>query len=104
MSIFVLLKFVGISFLPEMDTGSINLEIKRPPGTRLEETDKTFQKAEEIGSRGLGNMVALGFLTSKTGLVSASSMEEAVSRSVGPRYLKQDLKAFRAGLELALEG
>jgi len=63
-----------------------------------------FQKAEEIGSRGLGNMVALGFLTSKTGLVSASSMEEAVSRSVGPRYLKQDLKAFRAGLELALEG
>ena len=48
LSIFVLVKFVGVSFMPEMDTGSININIKRPVGTTLGETDKTFQKAEEI--------------------------------------------------------
>jgi len=48
LSIFVLFRFVGVSFLPEMDTGTINIEIKRPPGTSLQETDKTFHKAEKI--------------------------------------------------------
>ena len=47
-SVVVLLKFVGMSFLPEMDTGSIYLTIKREVGTRLSETDKTFRKAEQI--------------------------------------------------------
>ena len=48
LSIFVLVKFVGVSFIPGMDTGSININIKRPVGTSLEEADKTFRKAEEI--------------------------------------------------------
>jgi len=48
LSMFVLFKFVGVSFIPEMDTGQININIKRPVGTRLEETDKTFQRAEKI--------------------------------------------------------
>ncbi|NQS90228.1 efflux RND transporter permease subunit, partial [Patescibacteria group bacterium] len=48
LSMFVLFKLVGVSFIPEMDTGSIDINIKMPVGTRLEETNKTFQKAEEI--------------------------------------------------------
>ncbi|MBC7188930.1 efflux RND transporter permease subunit, partial [Candidatus Aerophobetes bacterium] len=44
----ILIKFVGVSFLPEMDMGEIYLELKRPAGTSLEETDKTFKKAERI--------------------------------------------------------
>lgn len=48
LSLFVLFRFVGMSFMPEMDTGSINVEIERKPGTRLAETDSTFQKAEKI--------------------------------------------------------
>ena len=48
LSMFVFFRFVGTSFFPEMDTGSIYLSIKREVGTRLRETDKTFQKAEEI--------------------------------------------------------
>jgi len=48
LSLFVMVRFVGVSFMPEMDTGSININIKRPVGTTLGETDKTFQKAEEI--------------------------------------------------------
>jgi len=67
-------------------------------------TAPIFREAEEAGSRGLGNMVALGFLTGKTGLMSVKSMEEAISRTVGPSYLEQDLRAFRAGLKLASGG
>ncbi|MCD6407158.1 efflux RND transporter permease subunit [Candidatus Aerophobetes bacterium] len=48
LSLFILFRFVGASFLPEMDTGEIYLELKRPPGTSLEETDRTFRKAEKI--------------------------------------------------------
>lgn len=48
LSMLVLFKFIGVSFIPEMDTGQISINIKRPIGTRLEETDKTFQKAEKI--------------------------------------------------------
>ncbi|MEA1964031.1 MAG: efflux RND transporter permease subunit, partial [Candidatus Aerophobetes bacterium] len=48
LSMLLFFKFVGISFIPEMDTGSINVNIRRPAGTSLEETDKTFQKAERI--------------------------------------------------------
>ena len=60
-----------------------------------------FRTAREISSEGLSNMVALGLLTGLTGIVSPSSMEEAIARSVGARYLEKDLEAFRAGLELA---
>jgi len=48
LSMFVFFRFVGTSFIPEMDTGQININIKREAGTRLKETDKTLQKAEEI--------------------------------------------------------
>ncbi len=47
-SMIILFKFIGTSFLPQMDTGSIYLQLKRPVGTSLEETDKTFKKAEKI--------------------------------------------------------
>ncbi len=55
----------------------------------------------ELGSPGLINMVALGALIGSTGLVSVESTERAISESVGERYLKADLRAFRAGLRLA---
>jgi len=48
LSLFILFRLTGASFLPEMDTGEIYLELKRPPGTSLEETDRTFRKAEKI--------------------------------------------------------
>lgn len=47
-SIFFLFQFIGLSFMPEMDTGSVNISIERKAGTSLGETDKTFQKAEKI--------------------------------------------------------
>jgi len=55
----------------------------------------------EAGSGKLANMVALGALVASTGLVSTSSMEKAISESVGKRFIDVDLRAFRAGLNLA---
>jgi HAE1 family hydrophobic/amphiphilic exporter-1 len=47
-SMLVLFQFVGLSFMPEMDAGSINVSIERKVGTSLEKTDETFHKAEKI--------------------------------------------------------
>jgi len=60
-----------------------------------------FEKAREVGSPALANMVALGALVALTGLVKPESMEKAISESVRPDFLEMDLRAFRAGLELA---
>ena len=54
----------------------------------------------EAGSEKLANMVALGALIAYTGLIEQNSMEKAISESVGERFLKADLRAFRAGLGL----
>ena len=59
-----------------------------------------FEKAREVGSPALANMVALGALVASTGLVKPESMEKAISESVRPDFLEADLRAFRAGLEL----
>ncbi|MBE0478469.1 efflux RND transporter permease subunit, partial [Candidatus Aerophobetes bacterium] len=47
-SMVILVRFVGVTFMPEMDTGSLSIQIKRPPGTRLAETDATLRQAENI--------------------------------------------------------
>jgi HAE1 family hydrophobic/amphiphilic exporter-1 len=47
-SMLVLFRFVGLSFMPEMDAGSVNVSIERKVGTSLEKTDETFRKAEKI--------------------------------------------------------
>lgn len=60
-----------------------------------------FETAKKAGSEGLANMVALGALVGHTGLVSASSLERAIRESVREEFLEADLRAFRAGLELA---
>jgi len=59
-----------------------------------------IRTAEEVGSASLTNMVALGALVGHTGVVSPSSLEEAIRETVGPRFLEQDLRAFRRGLDL----
>lgn len=46
LSMLVMVGFVGISFIPDVDTGSLTIELEGPAGTGLEETDKTFQVAE----------------------------------------------------------
>ncbi|MFV9510429.1 efflux RND transporter permease subunit [Tepidibacillus sp. LV47] len=44
---FALIPFVGTEFIPAMDQGEINIDVKLPEGTLLEETDKTIGIIEE---------------------------------------------------------
>lgn len=57
--------------------------------------------AEDLGSRLVTNIVVLGYLVGKTGVVSRESLEKAIRTTVKERFLKLDLKALDAGIGLA---
>lgn len=68
--------------------------VSRVPATRI---------AESLGARIATNMVVLGFLTGKTGVVSTDAAIEAIRQSVKPKTLDLNLKAFDAGYRCAIE-
>ncbi len=59
--------------------------------------------AEDLGSRLATNMVILGYLIGKTGVVSRESVERAIHTTVKKRGVDLDLQALDAGLALAQE-
>jgi len=46
LSAVVLLPFVGQDFFPAVDAGQIRLHVRAPAGTRIEETERDFEKVE----------------------------------------------------------
>lgn len=60
--------------------------------------------AGELGSELVTNVVMLGFLVGKTGIVSRQSVEQAIRTTVKPNALELDIKALDAGMTLALNG
>ncbi|HQJ14902.1 MAG TPA: efflux RND transporter permease subunit [Candidatus Omnitrophota bacterium] len=44
----ILTRFVGNEFIPQEDTGDLQISIKLPIGTRMEESDKVARKIEDI--------------------------------------------------------
>ena len=57
--------------------------------------------AEELGSRLVTNVVMLGYLVGKTGVVSRESVEQAIRVTVKEQHVELDLKALDAGISLA---
>jgi 2-oxoglutarate ferredoxin oxidoreductase subunit gamma len=55
---------------------------------------------QELGKTIVANLVMLGVLIAKTGLVSLAGMEAAIRENVPPKTIDLNLKAFRRGLEL----
>ncbi len=43
-----LIPFIGTSFIPDMDSGDVNIEFRLPEGTRIEETNKVIEKTLQI--------------------------------------------------------
>ncbi|NCS65634.1 MAG: pyruvate ferredoxin oxidoreductase [Hydrogenophilales bacterium CG03_land_8_20_14_0_80_62_28] len=72
----------------------LELKLYRVPATRF---------AEEVGNRLFTNLVALGFLTAVTKVVSAEAMKKALPGLVPDRFLKVNIKAFEKGYEYGLE-
>ena len=56
---------------------------------------------KEMGNIVVANLIILGVLIKKTGLLSVESMEKAIETSVPKKAIALNLKAFRRGLELA---
>jgi len=55
---------------------------------------------QELGRTIVANLVMLGVLVAKTGIVSREGMEAAIRDNVPPKTIDLNLKAFRRGLEL----
>lgn len=67
-----------------------DLKVMRVPATRF---------AEALGNRLFTNLVALGFFTAVTGIVTADAMKKALPGLVPERFLKINIKAFEKGFE-----
>lgn len=57
--------------------------------------------AEDLGSRLATNVVMLGYMIGKTGVVSRESVEKAIHSTVKARVVGLDMKALDAGISLA---
>jgi 2-oxoglutarate ferredoxin oxidoreductase subunit gamma len=56
--------------------------------------------ADNLGNRIVANMVMLGALQARTGVVSKESLEKAIKDSVSSRFHEIDLKALGSGIQL----
>lgn len=59
--------------------------------------------AEELGNRMAANVVILGYLVGKTGIVSRESVENAIRSTMKAKIVELNLKAFDVGMRLAEE-
>ena len=59
--------------------------------------------ADDLGNRLATNVVMLGYLIGKTGVVSRESVEQSIRATVKKHVIDLDLKALDAGLRLAQE-
>ncbi len=71
-----------------------DLQVWRVPATRV---------AESIGNRLFTNLVALGFFTAITGVVTAEAMIKALPGLVPGRFLKVNVSAFEKGYEQGVQ-
>lgn len=59
--------------------------------------------AEDLGSRMAANVVTIGYLVGKTGIVSEESVIKAIRSTLKPKIVDMNLEAFEAGVRLARE-
>jgi 2-oxoglutarate ferredoxin oxidoreductase subunit gamma len=79
--------------------GDLVKTVKRDD-VRLVAVPASNTATQELGRTIVANLVMLGVLVAKTGLVSAAGMEAAIRENVPPKTVELNLKAFRKGLEM----
>lgn len=62
------------------------------------------QIADDLGNRMIANIVILGYLIGKTGVVSRESMEQAIRATLKQHQVDLDIKALDVGIGLAQNG
>ena len=82
-----------------VDSGSVT---RLPPTTaRIHSVPITSVAKDTVGRELVANLVALGLVVGLTGVVSPGSVESAILTRVPRGTEEMNLKAFRAGLDLA---
>jgi len=101
----VLFQDAYTKFRPQLREGGtliVDADLVRPAA---EDSDAivipAIRIAEELGSKIVANIVILGCLVGKTGVVSRESVEEAIRSTVKEHVVDLDLKALDAGIRFA---
>ncbi|MFH0827653.1 MAG: efflux RND transporter permease subunit [Candidatus Omnitrophota bacterium] len=76
----VIIPQIGTEFIPEEDSGDINIIMEMPVGTRVEETNKAALQAEEILSKEIPEM---RYVFSRVGQSSSGRFGAVFSRKIG---------------------
>jgi CzcA family heavy metal efflux pump len=106
----ILVPFVGRDFFPTVDAGSLRLHVRGPSGTRLEETQRYFQRVEDrirtiippdeldvmLDNLGVPNGINLALTDTAT--LSAAEGEILISLKAGHAPVAHYLKQLRATL------
>jgi 2-oxoglutarate ferredoxin oxidoreductase subunit gamma len=75
-------------------------ELKGVSYGRLYKAPYTEIAEKETGTTRTANMVALGHLVAKTGIVKPEHVEDTIRESVPEKWVDPNIKAFRKGLSL----
>jgi HAE1 family hydrophobic/amphiphilic exporter-1 len=108
LTIVLILPRLGTELIPQMSQGEFNVDLRLPPGTPLEQTDKSVQAAQQASAK-LGN-VALAYSVAGTGNrldanpVDAGENTGRVSLTLEKGSKRADEDAAMAGLREGLEG
>ena len=76
------LPFVGSQFLPQTDMGTILLQMKMPPGTSLEETNRVMGQIEEVAMRVKDLEKMTSFIGSSLGIQGGGTNEGMIMISL----------------------
>ena len=66
------------------------------------EIPATSLAENELGNLVVANLILLGALIRKTGILSVGAMEKAIEANVPPKAKELNLRAFRRGLEISI--
>ncbi len=80
-----------------IDTGLVNADNSDENVCGLPATEI----AEKLGNRVVTNVVILGYLVEKTGVVSRDAIEAAIRATVKPKVIDLDMRALEAGARAA---
>lgn len=94
-------------FRPQLDDGG--LLIVEEDLVQLREDDQDAIKlpavriAKDLGNKLAANIIMLGYMIRKTGVVSRKAMEEAIGNTVREQHVELNLQALEIGWNLASE-
>jgi len=79
-----LIPMIGTEFMPEEDTGDLQIQVELPVGTRVEETDKTAKKVENIFRENIPEMIDI---FARSGQSSSGRFGAVFGQKTGPNVL-----------------